>query len=106
MFDINKIQKGSYTNYTKGNEYHKASEVKQGVPYEVTALFINDSKYGESLTIATKDFNIFAPKHVMKTVKPYIDDNDFVETVNRGLLRATVREYDTDKYTIDFTYAK
>ena len=106
MFDINKIQKGTYTNYTKGNTYYKTRDVKTGTPYVVTAFFINDSKYGESLTIATKDFNIFAPHHVMETVKPYINDKDFIETVNQGLLRATVREYDTGKYTIDFTYAK
>lgn len=106
MFDISKIQKGSFTNYEKGNNYYKAKDVLTNTPYEVTAFFINDSKYGESLTIATTDFNIFAPNHVMQTVKPYINDKDFIETVNQGLLRATVREYDTGKYTIDFTYAK
>ena len=106
MFDINKIQRNTYTNYEKGHEYHKTSEVPTGKPYVVTGLFTNDSKYGETLTIATKDFNIFAPQHVMLLVKPYIYDSDFIETVNQGLLRATVREYDTGKYTIDFTLAE
>lgn len=87
---------------TEGYEYRKLGELYEEYgkdkEYPVRALYVNETKYGESAVAATDGFFINLPSHTVNDVREIIEDDELVQMINEGRVTITIYEYYSHKY--------
>ena len=66
------------------------------IVYKLRALYINTkSKYGDAPVALIDDCDTLVnlPSHLLSTVKTMMNDTDFVNSVNKGLVGFTIYKY-------------
>ncbi len=105
---FSKFNRGSGFNVgsTEGYEYRKLEELYKEygeyVQYPIRALYINETKFGESAVATTDGYFINLPSHVVRDVKEIIADEDLVNRINEGLVSIEIYEYFSHKYNGTF----
>lgn len=98
-----KYNKQKIFNYElpEGAEYFKIEElVKKGIE-EVTVrgFYINTkSFFGESAVLMTDDYYVNLPQHFVYTVKEIEQDQQAIEMIKQGKVKAEFYSYETKKY--------
>ena len=99
-----KFNRGSQFNVgsTEGYEYRKLEELYKeygaDVEYPVRALYVNETKFGESAVATTDGYFINLPSHVVNDVKEIVADEELVQMINDGLVSITIYEYYSSTY--------
>lgn len=105
---FSKFNRGSQFNpiNTEGYEYRKLEELYKeygkDVQYPIRALYVNETKFGESAVATTDGYFINLPSHVVGDVKEIIADEDLVNRINEGLVSIEIYEYFSHKYNSVF----
>lgn len=103
-----KFNRGSQFNVgsTEGYEYRKLEELYKEyggeVEYPIRALYVNETKFGESAVATTDGYFINLPSHVVNDVKEIIADEELVQMINDGLVSITIYEYYSSTYNGTF----
>lgn len=105
---FSKFNRGSQFNpiNTEGYEYRKLEELYKeygkDVQYPIRALYINETKFGESAVATTDGHFINLPSHLVEDVKEIIASEDLVNRINEGLVSIELYEYFSNKYNSVF----
>ena len=85
---------------TSDYEYVTLSELMLGVPYPLDAIFINEkSTYGAHPVFATCDKQLVdIPKHMTDTCREILEDDEAIESINKGCERFEVYTYFSKEY--------
>ena len=68
--------------------------------YVIKALYINTkSRYGEAPVIATEDFLVNAPSHLVETVKQMRNDFELIDFINQDKIGFKIYEYELNGKT-------
>lgn len=101
---FNKFNKGSQFTpiNTEGYEYKKPDELfetyGEDTTYPIRALYVNDTKFGESAVATTDGYFINLPTHIVNDVKEIIADENLVNMINEGRVSISLYEYFSSKY--------
>lgn len=91
---------------TEGYEYMKLEELYKEYgeekEYPIRALYVNETKYGESAVATTDGFFINLPSHTVNDVKEIIADDELVQMINDGRVSISIYEYYSSKYNGTF----
>ena len=91
---------------TEGYEFRKLEELYneygKEMEYPVRALYVNETKYGESAVAATDGFFISLPSHTVNDVREIIEDDELVQIINEGRVSISIYEYYSHKYNGTF----
>ena len=70
--------------------------------YTLKALFINTkSKFGDTPVIATPDFLVNAPSHLLDTVKEILSDTEAINDINNNKVGFTIYPYKSEKFNVE-----
>ena len=91
---------------TEGYEYRKLEELYKEygkeMEYPIRALYVNETKFGESAVAATDGFFINLPSHTVNDVREIIEDDELVQMINDGCVSISIYEYYSSKYNGTF----
>lgn len=93
-FDFKQFEDAEYVSLKDLYEENGGEKV-----YTLKALYINTKgMYGDSPVALINGYNINLPKHLLDTIKLFIDSADMVETINNNEVGFTIYKYTDNKY--------
>lgn len=89
---------------TEGFDYKSLEDlfIDEDTEYPVCGLYINTKgNFGKEPIIATDEFYVNLPSHLVDTVEAMIKDEEAVEAINDGLVGFTIYQYHQKKFNKD-----
>lgn len=90
---------------TSNFEYKSLAEIYNGDPeevYPITAIYINTkSKFGAAPVIATDEYLVNAPAHLVDSCQEILNDDEAIQMINNGEAGFKIYIYHNDKYNTD-----
>lgn len=70
--------------------------------YPLKAIYINTkSKFGDAPVLATDEFFVNAPSHMLETAKEILADDDAITDINNGKVGFEIYPYTAEKFNRD-----